>query len=151
MIEVKKHYKTRQLQEHYWIINKNGQRTCEYKEWYENGQIKAHYQEYEHKKWHNNGQLWEHCIFKDESEDGEYKMWYKNGQIRNHFFIENKALHGESKEWDINGQLTEHCFYQNNKIVDISEYITDINNIVVEEYFHLQLVFGYFPIIKFDS
>lgn len=101
---------------------------------------------------HANGQIFQHC-WRNENDQiqGEYKFWWENGQIWQQSFYKDGKHNGESKVWNKNGQIEEHLFFHNAKEVDISGYVEDINNITEHEYFQLQLIFGYFPIIKFDG
>lgn len=106
----------------------------EVKEYYHNGQILQHY-------WKNEkGTL-----------EGEYKDWMGSGQLWSQCFYKNGMSQGEYKIWDKNDQTETHCFYHNSEVVDISEYVQDVNNITESEYFLLQITFGYFPIFKFDG
>lgn len=83
--------------------------------------------------------------------NGEYKNRYKNGQLQEQGFYKNGLLVGEYKNWWYNGRISAHLFYNKGKIIDITKYVENVNDINEHEYFHLQLVFGYFPIIKFDT
>lgn len=82
----------------------------------------------------------------------EIKNYFNDGQIGQHYWIDEKRKYqGEFKDWYEDGLLYEHVFYHNDEEINITEYVADKNNITEEEYFHLQQVFGYFPIIKFDG
>lgn len=155
MKEFKEYYDGGQISQHYWK-NEKGNLEDEYKEWHYNGQpweqcfYKDGLKEGVYKSWWNNGQLASHCFYKNGLQNDEYKRWHKNGQPCEHGFFKNDLLIGEYKSWRSSGQLG-HVFLHNYKKIDIYEYVADKNNITEQEYFQLQLVFGYFPIIKFDG
>ena len=78
----------------------------EFKEFWSNGQIYAHYFEDENGKKH-----------------GEYKSWWENGTLSVHCHYKNGKLHGEYKWWLKDGTLYEHCYYKNDKL--IKNYLKD--------------------------
>ena len=106
----------------------------------------------EHKEYYNNGQLHRHYWRNEKRNmEGEYKSWHESGQLAIHCFFKNGMSQGEYKLYYRNEPSVLHCFYNNNKLVDISEYAADINDITEQEYFLLQITFGYFPILKYNG
>ena len=65
----------------------------------------------EYKEWYNNGQLREHSHYVDGKLEGEFKEWFRNGQLRKHARYVDGKLEGEYKWWYENGHLRMHCHY----------------------------------------
>jgi len=75
--------------------------------------INLDYFQGEYKEWYDNGQLKIHTTYKDGNIDGEYKLWFQNGQLYVHTTYQNGKIYGEYKKWFQNGQLSIQTTYKN--------------------------------------
>lgn len=71
----------------------------------------------EFKEWYDNAQIKIHCFFKDGKKEGEYKQWMDNVHLRIHCYYKDNKLNGEYKELDYNeldynNRISRHYLYE---------------------------------------
>lgn len=76
------------------INYKDGYKTKNYVEYYENGQLKSQYDDVGEKTWYENGQQ-----ESEENNNGTWRNWYKNGQLKSE-----RDSNKTSRTWYENGQ-----------------------------------------------
>jgi antitoxin component YwqK of YwqJK toxin-antitoxin module len=92
---------------------------CEYKSWYDNGQLSIHYiynddqSKIKANYWYENGQLSTLSIYDNGGNNGECTHWHKNGQLSKHYTFVDEKYEGYYEEWNEIGQLHVHRVYIN--------------------------------------
>ncbi len=96
--EWKKFYPSKKIREIRYFTN--GQKTGEYKAWWENGQKQLDYffvtDEYEGtcREWNDEGLLTKVMNYKQGHEDGQQQWWYDNGKVKANYIIKDGRRYG---------------------------------------------------------
>lgn len=93
-------------QRSYALWNEQGVHTLQW-QWDE-----QHREQGDFKEWYDNGQLKDHKIYKDAKLEGPVVTWYENGQMESSTDYQDGKEHGWMRLWNKDGSLQSECRYQ---------------------------------------
>jgi hypothetical protein len=98
----------------------------------------------EYKEYYENGNLKIHCFYKDDKLEGEYREYFENKNLHLHCFYKDNKLEGEYKEYFENKNLHLHLFYKNNLLNGKHKQYFDYDSQLCKYYINGQIIIKYF-------